>query len=102
MWNKNLGGVSQISDVINDRMCGIRLQTSNNLVINIVSIYLPAQGSTDRYTACIDDLSEFIDSREYGSKTIICGDANGDIGSLGGERGMRKPTSRGRTFYNFT
>ena len=95
---KKLGGVSQISDVINDRMCGIRIQTRNNLVLNVLAIYLPAQGSPESYSASITDRSEFINSREVGSKTIICGDANGDLGDLGGPRGGRKPCGEGKLF----
>ena len=83
-------------------MCGIRLQTCNNLVINIVSIYLPSQGSPESLAACLDDLSDIVDSREIGSMTIICGDANCDMGSLGGEKGIRPPTGRGRKFFEFT
>ena len=91
-----------MSDIINDRMCGIRLQTYNNLVINIVSIYLPAQGSPESLPACIEDLCELIESRESGSMTIVCGDANCDMGHLGGKRGKSKPTIRGKKFYEFT
>ena len=101
LWNSKLGGVSQISDIIHDRMCGIRIQTRTNLVLNIISIYLPSQGSPDSYSACIDDLSEFVTSREIGSKTIICGDANGDMGNLAGNRSVKMPTQRGKELFEF-
>ena len=93
--------MSQISDIIHDRMCGIRIQTCNNLVLNILSIYLPAQGSPDSYSACIDELNEFINSSEIGSKTILCGDANGDMGYLAGTRGVKKPGQRGKELFEF-
>ena len=101
LWRKSLGGVSQISDNIHDRMCGIRVQTKNGLVINIISIYLPSQGSPESFSVCIDDLSELVNTREYGSKTIICGDANADMGHLGGVRGKKEPTRRGKDLYEF-
>ena len=101
LWSKDLGGVSQINDIIHDRMCGIRIQTRNNLIINVISIYLPAQGCPESFPAVLDDLSEFVSSRELGSKTIICGDANADIGFLGGPRSKKKPTQRGVLFYEF-
>ena len=101
LWNKKLGGVSPISGMIHDRMCGIRLQTESNLIFNIVSIYLPAQGSPDSYSECLDDLSDFINAMEFGSKTIICGDANGDMGYLAGDKSVREPTKRGKALYDF-
>ena len=101
LWSKKLGGVSQISDIIHDRMCGIRIQTKKQLIINVISVYLPAQGSPENYEAILDDLSEFINSREIGSKTFVCGDANADIGSLGGPRSTRKPTHRGKVLSDF-
>ena len=47
LWSKSLGGVSQISDIIHNRMCGIRVQLKNGLIINVICIYLPAQGSPE-------------------------------------------------------
>ena len=101
LWSKDLGGVSQISDIKHDRMCGLRVQTNRNLIINIISVYLPAQGSPESYTACIDDLCEFVESRELGSKTIICGDMNGDIGNLCGGRSTKEPSQRGKILFDF-
>ena len=100
-WKKTLGGVSQISNFVHDRFCGIRIQTCNNLVINIISVYLPAQGSPESFEACLDDLSEVLKTREFGSKTIICGDTNADMGSLGGKRSLKVPTLRGKIFFDF-
>ena len=101
LWRNSVGGVSQMSNIIHDRMCGIRLQTAGNLIINIVSIYLPSQGSPESLSACLDDLSDLIESRENGSMTIICGDANCDMGHLGGKKSEKTPTNRGRKFYDF-
>ena len=101
LWNKNLGGVSQISDTIHDRVCGIRIQTLNDSVINVLSVYLPSQGSPESFEACLDDLGEIIKSREIGSRTFVCGDMNADMGSLGGNRSTRVPTRRGRVLHEF-
>ena len=61
------------------------IQTQNGSVLNIISIYLPAQGSPEDYAATLDDLSELINTREMGSRTFICGYANADMGNLGGD-----------------
>ena len=63
--------------------------------------YIPAQGSPECFGECIDDLREFIDSREIGSKNIVCGDANGDMGFLGGDKCKKPPTTRGKSFFDF-
>ena len=101
LWRNSVGGISQISDLIHDRMCGIRLQTCKNLIVNILSVYLPSQGSPESLSACLDDLSDVVESRESGSMTIICGDTNCDMGTLGGKKGCRPPTGRGRKFFDF-
>ena len=49
----------------------------------------------------MDELSEIIETRQAGSHIIILGDFNGDVGILGGARGTRPPTARGRYVMNF-
>ena len=95
LWKRHLGGVSEIKDICHDRFCGIRLQTDKGVVINIISTYLPCRGSPEDYGSCIDDLSEFLDSREAGSLSIIGGDMNGDLGKLCGSRSDRNPSKQG-------
>ena len=89
-----------MNEILHDGMCGIRIHTKLNLIKNVISVYLPSQGSTESYGARIDDLCKFIDSREIGSKNIVCGDVNGDVGSLRGRKSLREPTYRGKVFYN--
>ena len=101
MWRKSLGDVSPITSLIHDRICGIRLQCSTGRVINVLSVYMPAPGSSDEYNVVLDDLSEAIDSMDTGSLTIACGDFNGDVGFLGGPRSNRKPTTLGRRIMAF-
>ena len=70
-------------------------------MVNIYSIYLPAKGSDDDFGAALDNLSGIIDSMETTSLSIVCGDANADLGWLGGIRSVRQPTGRGKEFYTF-
>ena len=101
LWRKTLGGVSPITSVLHDRICGIRIQGESGRVVNILSIYLPAPGSRDDLSVVLDELSEIIEGMEVGSLTIVCGDYNGDVGHLGGPRSTRRPTAQGRKIVNF-
>ena len=99
-WRKTLNGVSPISEIIHDRMCGLRLQTKSKRIVNIFSIYLPSQGSAD-FGTVIDECAEIVNDREPNAFNIICGDYNGDVGHLGGRRSNRKPTKNGVTVSKF-
>ena len=101
LWRKNLSGISPITDIVHNRVCGIRIQTSSKRVINIYTVYLPVQGSSDDFNIAIDEISEIINAREDGSLCIVCGDFNGDVGHLGGYRSNRKPTKQGYIVNNF-
>ena len=101
LWRKNLSGVSPITDIVHDRVCGIRIQTSSKRVINIYSVYLPSQGSSDDFNIAVDEIAEIINSRENNSLCIVCGDFNGDVGHLGGRRSNRKPTRQGSIVNKF-
>ena len=98
LWKKNLSGVSEVKNVVHDRICGVRVQTSDNRVLIIYAVYMPARGCPEDYDVAIDDLLEIIDSRETGSSVIIAGDINGDLGSLGGSRSQRMANDRGIAF----
>ena len=82
-------------------MCGIRLETKGGAIINIFSIYQPAQGSPEDFGTSIDDLCEIVESREMGSLSIICGDTNADLGTMGGPRGYKRITKQGKILLNF-
>ena len=101
LWRKSLGGISPITTLIHDRICGIRMQDESGRVINILSIYLSAPGSADEFNIVIDELSEVVERMEEGSLTIVCGDYNGDVGHLGGPRSTRRPTPQGRKVMKF-
>ena len=100
-WRKDIPGISKVTDIIHDRICAIRLQTVDGQVFYFLSVYLPAQGANEGLEASLDELSEVIDSIEGGSHIIVCGDFNGDIGVLGGPRGVKDPGPRGRSVANF-
>ena len=100
-WNKQYSGVSAISDIKHDRICGVRFETKGGLVLNIFSIYLPSMGSPEGYDESLDDLAEIIETREVGSMSIICGDANSDLGNSGGYRGSKPATTRGTRLFDF-
>ena len=72
-------------------MWDIRLETSTGSTNNIFSIYLPSQGSRERNDACLNDPSDFIRLCEYGSLSIVCRNANADMGQIASPRGLNPP-----------
>ena len=100
-WRKTISGVSPITSLLHDRICGIRVQSSHGRILNILSIYMPSPGSEDDFDTVLDDLSDFIENMETGSLTMLCGDFNGDVGVLGGKKSTRRPTALGRKLMKF-
>ena len=100
-WRKNLPGFTKVSNIIHDRACVLRFQPLGGDVYFFISMYLPAQGCDDDLPVALDEVSEIIETCEAGSKIILLGDFNGDVGSLGGPRGIRDATARGRYIMNF-
>ena len=96
-----MGGISKVIDIVHDRVCVIRVQLDNGSVLNIMSVYLPAQGSEDSFAECIDDLTEIVESRENNSISIICGDCNGDLRAVRGSGAGDRPNRQGATFKQF-
>ena len=92
LWKNSINGVSEISDIIHDRICGIRLITKSGGVVNFFSVYMPAQGTGDELAPCLDDLAEILDSREPGTVNVICGEFNANVGREGGPRGQGPAT----------
>ena len=64
------------SNIIHDRICGIRVPTSDSGIINVFAIYLPARGCGEDLESCL----EILESREQGTQNILCGDFNADVG----------------------
>ena len=98
IWKKNLNGISEYKDIINDRVCGVRVHTAKGAVFSIFAVYLPSKGSPENCDAALDDLADIIDSREIGSYSIVCGDLNADMGNLAGGRSKKKRITE-RTYH---
>ena len=100
-WRNSLSGVSPLLNIKHDRVCGIRLQTSNGTVVHILSVYMPTPGSSDDLGQILDELAGIVENLDEGSINIITGDFNGDLGSSGGPRSGRQITRAGRKVLNF-
>ena len=101
IWNKNITGITEVKNIIHDRICVVRLQTLNGGVIFIYSVYLPAQGSSEDFSSVLDDLAEIIEARGETSSYVICGDMNADMGLSGGLRNKGTPTKHGKLLSSF-
>ena len=99
LWKRSLQGASEIKEIISDRICGLRLQTSRGGILNIISVYMPSAGSPEDYATVLDELDEILSSREKGSISIVGGDVNGDFGNIEGSRGKRAPSKQGLLLY---
>ena len=97
IWRSSIAGICEITNIIHDRICGIRLSSDKGGIINIFSVYLPAQGSGEDLVSCLDDLAEILESREAGDLNIICGDFNADVGNEGGPRAPNPPLNKAST-----
>ena len=101
IWKKAMASVTPIDCIQHERICGVRLQNTCGQIVNILSVYLPARGCDGDLDECLDELGSIIEDMEEGSYTIVCGDLNGDIGSLGGPRSLKQPDNRGRQVFKF-
>ena len=96
LWKRHLRGIVPLNDITHDRFCGVRLQTNDGRSVNIFSLYLPSMGSGEDLQNTLDEFSGVLETRDPGERCIWGGDFNGDVGKLGGPRGVRLPTDRGR------
>ena len=96
-WRSDIAGVSVISSITHDRICGIKLHLSSNVIISILS----AVGGEDSFPNCLDELSAAIDSSCEDSLVIIVGNFNADVGNSGGPSGIKAPTKRGLLLLDF-
>ena len=101
LWDRSVGGITPIHDILHDRICGIRLQNTNGAIINIFAVYMPASNSDDDLSTVLDELSVILEGREPESLNMVCGDLNGDVGNAGGPRGRKGPTNAGKLVNNF-
>ena len=101
LWSSNITGISPLNECIHDRICGIRVQNRKGAIFNIYCVYMPSRGCEGDLATSLDELSGIIENTETGSNSIVCGDFNGDMGMMGGERGFKNSTKEGRLVYNF-
>ena len=94
-------GITPISEIIYDRICGVRVQTKDGLVLNVYSLYMSAAGCSDDFESVLDEVAEIIDTDKRGTCTILSGDFNAAMGFLGGKRSTRKPTKAGRNLAKY-
>ena len=86
-WNRELTGVSVISSISHDRICGINVQLSDGVKLSILSFYLPAVGGEYSFPNCLDELTSIVEYLSEESIVLVCGDFNADVGSGGGSKG---------------
>ena len=101
IWSQALTRVTPIDDIVHDRVCGVRFQSDSGQVVNILSVYMPSRGCEGDLSLSLDELGGIIDAQESGTLTLVCGDMNGDLGKLGGPKGLKNPDKRGRAIYSF-
>ena len=100
LWRKSINCITPISNIIYDRVCGIRLPLRDGRTLCIYSVYLPSQGSDDDFCTVIDEVYNIVYSDSPNEICVLCGDLNGDVGFLGGHKSTRSPTSQGRKVAN--
>ena len=100
-WDKGLKGVSVIETIKHDRVCGIRMEGSDDTALAFISVYLPASSSNENLSVTLDELSGIIGNLGDNVVPIIGGDFNGDMGTTGGPRGRGTPTKQGTMVKNF-
>ena len=101
LWNNKIASVTPIREYVHDRLCAVRLQNTQGAIFNIFCVYFPAKGCCDDLTTTIDELSAIIENTDFGTKNIICGDMNADVGNSCGTRGIRNSTKEGKCLSDF-
>ena len=100
-WRNSLAGVSIIDEIVNDRICGLRVQDARGTTTVVLSVYMPAVGAKDDLASTLDDLSGILYNFDDDVVPIICGDFNGDMGRNGGPRGRGVASKQGKLVANF-
>ena len=80
-----------------DRICSIRLaEKGSGSTLTVIGVYLPCQDlGIDLYCSCLTDLEQLIfESRQLG-RSVVMGDFNAHLGSLGGPKGSGNPNQQG-------
>ena len=100
LWRKTLTCVTPISEIVHDRVCGVRVPLKNGTTLSIYSVYLPSKGSPEDFRTVIDEVYDLVYTETPNNLCILCGDFNGDVGFLGGKRSNRPPTNQGGIVAN--
>ena len=100
LWRNDLKGITPLREILHDRICGIRIQI-DDITVNIYSVYMPSKGCRGDLCTTLDELATIIEGNEVGCINVIGGDFNGDVGVLGGPRGLRVPNYEGKKVFQF-
>ena len=98
-WRRGIKGISPITSIQHDRICGIRLNSPSHGLMVILSVYLPDSSSRDNFDMCLEQLFSIVDSMDDGARVIILGDFNADLGNLFKRVGSKGPNKRGRALF---
>ena len=84
LWRKSLD-IFPISDIISDRMCGIRMKKDGETWISIIGVYLPcADLGMDYYRDTVVDLEKIISDSTILGPVVVAGDFNAHLWQLWG------------------
>ena len=96
IWRRDLN-VSVVHASTSDRICCIRMtHQSSNLILSLIGVYLPCQDlGIDLYRNCLTELEQLVIESKRMGPTVVMGDFNAHLGSLGGPRGCSNPNFQG-------
>ena len=95
LWRKELIA-SGIDGIDCDRICGLRLNVRVEEVLSVIGVYLPClELGIDYYRECLAVLEEVVSASMQLGPTIVAGDFNAHLGTLGGPRGLGNPNQQG-------
>ena len=98
LWRKSLG-VTPITDIQSDRICGVRIKRSNGedqSWLSILGVYLPRLDlGIELYHESLVELEKVVSVSEQLGPVIIAGDFNAHLGPKWGPRAHKSPNIQG-------
>ena len=96
IWRKDLD-VTIVHITTSDRICSIRLaHKRSEMILTVIGVYLPCQDlGMDLYHTCLTELEELVMESKQMGPTMVLGDFNSHLGSLGGPRGRGNINAQG-------
>ena len=86
----------QISDIVSDRVCGVRFKRDEDSWLSIIGVYLPcADLGMDYYRETLIELERVISDSATHGPVIVAGDFNAHLGHMWGPRGSDAVNSQG-------